>query len=333
MADLSALTLSPQLLDLQPELLACIAAHSGMRTLPTLACACRSLRTAAKSEICSEALARAAGYGEVLATARPLYSSWRELLQDDCKRGGTWRLDIMKRSNWKHNTDEATAFHHHFYQNRVPYLYPDVGGTAYLVIDAYGENDLRDAHSSSLLILPGERWERGGPGTDPWAPCVPHFVRHEWEIYRVPPKPGCGHQVCLLGFELPNDENYAMLLGGLHFVYNGSHSLDLQGTDYECVDLLQSHATSARAVVTELRDIATFVPFTRSSEVPHRLTPDEVKQLYDPKAHGPDTPGWDLPPSVMERWRAGMWGVEPPPVLPPPPRWDLAPGPVVYHYS
>ena len=35
-------------------------------------------------------------------------------------------------------------------------------------------------------------------------------------------------------------------------------------------------------------------------------------QLYDPKAHGPDTPGWDLPPSVMERWRAGSWGVEPP---------------------
>ena len=34
--------------------------------------------------------------------------------------------------------------------------------------------------------------------------------------------------------------------------------------------------------------------------------------LYDPKAHGPDTPGWDLPPSVMERWRAGTWGVEPP---------------------
>ena len=144
MADLSALTLSPQLLDLQPELLACIAAHSGMRTLPTLACACRSLRAAAKSEICSRVR-------ELPATATSV--ARRELLLDDCKRGGTWRLDIKKRSNWKHNMDEATAFHHHFYQNRVPYLFPDIRGHGVHRRDAYGENDLR-GEQSSLLIYP-----------------------------------------------------------------------------------------------------------------------------------------------------------------------------------
>ena len=311
MADIGALTLSPQLLDLQPELLACIAAHAGMRTLPTLACACRSLRAAAKSEICSEALARAAGYGDVLATARPLYSNWRELLLDDCRRGGTWRLDIMKLSNWKHNMDEATAFHHHFYQNRVPYLFPDIQGSAYLVIDAYGEGDLRPAHDSSLLIYPGTRDESGGPGTDPWRPCVPRFVRKRSVSYLVPPRAGHGHQVCLLGFELPKDENYAMLLGGLHFVYNGSQRLDRNGTDYECVNLIQSKATSPRALVTENLAIATFVPMKPPESFLYGPTVEELKQLYDPKAHGPDTPGWDLPPSVLERWRAGTWGVNP----------------------
>lgn len=313
MADIGALTLSPQLLDLQPELLACIAAHSGMRTLPTLACACRSLRAAAKSEICSEALARAAGYGDVLATARPLYRNWRELLLDDCRRGGTWRLDIAARSNWKHNMDEAMASL--FYQNRVPYLFPDIEGSAYLVIDAYGEGDLRPAHDSSLLIYPGTRDESGGPGTDPWRPCVPRFVNIEFANYQVMPKDGCGHQVCLLGFEIPKDENWAMLLGGLHFVYNGSQRKDLQGTDYECVNLIQSKATSPRALVAENLAIATFVPFPFKSLKDSLLggqAVEELEQLYDPKAHGPDTPGWDLPPSVLERWRAGTWGVEPP---------------------
>ena len=318
MVDIGALTLSPQLLDLQPELLACIAAHAGMRTLPTLACACRSLRAAAKSEICSEALARAAGYGDVLATARPLYSSWRELLLDDCKRGGTWRLDIAARSNWKHNMDEATAFHHHLYQNRVPYLFPDIHGTAYIVIDAYGEGDLRPASRSSLLIYPGVRNESGPLWTDPWRPCEPQFVHQYYSMYLVRPASGCGHQVCLLGFELPNEKNYARLLGGLHFVYNGSRTKDLQGTDYECVNLIQSKATSPRALVTENLAIATFVPFKPYDPVNFKFpdTIEEAMQLYDPKAHGPDTPGWDLPPSVMERWRAGTWGVEPPPSEP-----------------
>ena len=112
----------------------------------------------------------------------------------------------------------------------------------------------------------------------------------------------------MLGFELPNDENWAMLLGGLHFVYNGSRSKDLQGTDYDCVNLIQSKATSPRALVTENLAIATFVPMKPPESFLYGPTVEELKQLYDPKAHGPDTPGWDLPPSSWIRRGAGRRG-------------------------
>ena len=66
--------------------------------------------------------------------------------------------------------------------------------------------------------------------------------------------------------------------------------------------------------MTENLAIATFVPFKHSSSelLEHDKVFEAAKQLYDPEAHGPDTPGWDLPPSVLERWRAGSWGVNPP---------------------
>ena len=112
----------------------------------------------------------------------------------------------------------------------------------------------------------------------------------------------------MLGFELPRDENYAMLLGGLHFVYNGSQRKDLNGTDYECVNLIQSKATSPRALVTENLAIATFVPMKRPESFLDGPTVEELKQLYDPKAHGPDTPGWDLPPSVKDPCQGALDG-------------------------
>ena len=285
------------MLDPQPELLLRRAlghAHR-LRRQPARAAASAPLqnpRSAARR--CA-----AAGYGDVLAAARPLYRNWRELLLDDCRRGGTF--DIAARSNWKHNMDEAMASL--FYQNRVPYLFPDIEGSAYLVIDAYGEGDLRPAHDSSLLIYPGTRDESGGPGTDPWRPCVPRFVSVS---HPVPPRDGHGHQVCLLGFELPKDENYAMLLGGLHFVYNGSQRLDRNGTDYECVNLIQSKATSPRALVTENLAIATFVP-----QFSVRTNGRRVEAALRPQGARPRHAGLGSAAVGARALEGGTWGVNP----------------------
>jgi len=191
--------------------------------------------------------------------------------------------------NWKSNNARPN-FSGSFYQNRVTKLaYCGLTRSVLVIIDAYGENDLRAAHQSTLLLE-----EVGGRDGQQRRVVSVSTQTHEYRVR------GQGHQVCVLHF--PANVFTAHVDKGarlfLHYVFNGEWHNGLRGTDYECIQLLELTLSDAAC-------------FFRGGALPQGCRRKfELRPLqYDHAANGAHT--WGLPQNVLDRYAAGNWGQGP----------------------
>lgn len=81
--------------------------------------------------------------------------SWKSLVKDDNSRGGFYVLEKLVVSEWMHNHGGA------FYINAIRCLIWDrQSRTVSIIIEAFGDSDLRDAHTTNLFQLHPPREKR-----------------------------------------------------------------------------------------------------------------------------------------------------------------------------
>merc|ERR1711971_123161 len=190
--------------------------------------------------------------------------SWRELLVDHNARGGMWCLEVGAVCNWRYNNDSGA-----FYQNRLQKLaFSRDTDTVLMLLDAYGERDLRAACRTNIV-----REHNGNSST----------ISPSSSEYRIK---GSGHHLCVLRFPLDAFKPCATTVN-LYFVYNGG---DFRGTDYECVKFLElSNDRDARELFTGGHN-GSAAPLPWGARQRHRLP---LSLPYDSRACGPES--WNLP--------------------------------------
>jgi len=206
--------------------------------------------------------------------------------------GGIWAFDVNSIATWKYNCPSM------FYINAVQWVgfRRGAGSDAdklVLLIDALGENDLRDAGSTTLIIGVEDVH-------DECAVRPAHFHLISTSESR---------QVCELEFAIP--AAYSRRCRGLrlHWVYNGDQGRRLSGTDYR-PGFLMSFDASAPYNMSKVFS-QTSVPLPRGCKRRRFLS---KSASYDATAKGPGGSAeaasiWGcIPPEIMQRFRQGSWG-------------------------
>jgi len=276
--------------------------------------ACRLL--AEVRESCARAVAHAM-YSEQLAIidAEEGYASFVDLLRDDNARHGIWCLDVDARIEWTGNDANGS-----YYVNRVSRVGRVRGGALIVVLEAYGESDLRDARSSCVFAVGVEREYAtsiiGGSSSRGPVACAKSatFVN---ERVRTP-----GHRFCVLAFQpLVWDQGPA-----IGYQFNGRLAGDYPANlrvvsfDTETTGRLRAETLARDRTAMWRRRWAdafrqgplpegairrVFVPLgtwfsaSNTTEIP----------WYVPDVAPTSPEEWGLPAPILARWRAGTWGM------------------------
>ena len=91
---------------------------------------------------------------DLLADVGYVYRSWRELVIDDAKKIGLWCLDVEGISRPMSNPLSISGG----YEGRILRIaFDNITGELSAVVEAHGEGDLQEAHSSVLVLNDGTK--------------------------------------------------------------------------------------------------------------------------------------------------------------------------------
>jgi len=264
-----------------PPGIGCIVVQAcGVRSVASIAAVSRTLKHLATSECASELVVQSIYPPESLWHFG--YTSWRDLLMDDILASGVWCLELGAICNWRHNA------RFQFDQNRMQLLaYCQQTQTLHALVDAYGERDLRDASTTTLV------WKRKKRSAVMYPESHRYLVKSS------------GNQVCVLIYSLIDHDEWLQPGAELCFVYNGGTA---RGTDYECASVLQVPASAAgscqRSTMKRLFGTRGEAATDPVLDGRRRFMP--LQFSYDMEASGAHC--WELPQNILQRLNEGTWG-------------------------
>jgi hypothetical protein len=198
--------------------------------------------------------------------------SWKILLQDDNARGGCYTLSTRIVSEWRANSDPFFVTSH-FYINAVRHVVWDRQVKCiYIIIEAYGNQDLRDAHTTTIFHVPLDNFR----GTR-YEPQSYHYLINQ-----------NGHKLCILRF--PEDIFNQGHTCDFWFTYNGSETI--RGSDYPAVPFLRCEP-SLRDTFNLSRSECDFRPKTFCEQV----KPSDVQSW-----------GRHMNDNIIQQMHRGQWG-------------------------
>eukprot|EP00929_Paragymnodinium_shiwhaense_P093146 TRINITY_DN53247_c0_g1_i1.p1 TRINITY_DN53247_c0_g1~~TRINITY_DN53247_c0_g1_i1.p1 ORF type:complete len:333 (-),score=15.28 TRINITY_DN53247_c0_g1_i1:250-1110(-) len=272
-----------------PPLCLSTAIHAlGLVELGHVAAVCSSWKAVAMSEALLQAFSEARYGVAAAAHGRQSYPTWRQLLIDDNACGGFWAMDIDSTAGWQYNNGVV----HYINCVRWLGLKRPVGGDLRIVVlvDALGEDDLREAHETTLIV----RYSDDDDDDDAM-------------IHSLDPTNYCylsqtdSRHVCLLEFEFADLEHATEV----HWVYNGDWGSGLEGTDYNAGFILRREVEPA--LPATFRKSGLELPqgcqARRFQRTPITYAGLEQASTIESLLK------WEVPSGIIERYRHGDWGV------------------------
>eukprot|EP00541_Cyclophora_tenuis_P001531 CAMPEP_0116578944 /NCGR_PEP_ID=MMETSP0397-20121206/21989_1 /TAXON_ID=216820 /ORGANISM="Cyclophora tenuis, Strain ECT3854" /LENGTH=299 /DNA_ID=CAMNT_0004108393 /DNA_START=51 /DNA_END=950 /DNA_ORIENTATION=+ len=259
-------------------------------TLPdvaTLTRCCKDVRDVLSDDVVYSQFARLQYPPETLEIGS--YGSWKDLVKDDNAEAGIRVLNVNAVSEWHYNKKLGRRL---FYVNSVRLMVWDRRARSIsLLVEAYGNTDLRTAHTTSIfrvngdadvrvVHLPFPMSERRHP---PGRVLERSTCRDHTDIANVP-----SYKLCFLHFP---ESSFAPTTEPVRYMFTYNGSRGLEGTDYPCVDL-----TTNFTCLKELFSVENGAKFCARDSF--EVGPSDVKQ-------------WEvstIPESILARRDRGEWG-------------------------
>jgi hypothetical protein len=215
-------------------------------------------------------------------------NSWKKLLEDDNAKNGYYRLELNAIS---YCSREGITWGM-FYVNKMRSIAWDrQENQIILEVEAFGENDLRTASTTSIFRLNPPEDKKGA------AVCL-----YDWRQPVLVYPGGNNHKLCRIHMDatwFPPGYSYM-------FTYNGSRTI--QGSDYDCITFLSNSQFPSLPELFDLqRERGLQGGKLGRCEFVSRSAPLLPSNVMD----------WEgvlLPQGIRERHRRGEWGaLRPPP--------------------